>query len=379
MTSLLDLDFNASKFNTNDKLDLSPEIVPLMEIANDAYIASVRANINAKIPKNSITIDKTRRRTRSDLTLGLLPLKLFFTNRKVQREQLASAVANKSGVNYQHDLVSVIKVHRYTNKTTGEIKVTVWDGMHTVLATLVTLLDGWIDFDGDPLDYEMQCQIKDYDMADFEKGESEAIEKFVNFHQSITKMSPYYMLRANACRAMLGSNDNKAVQALQLFDLFHELGIKMVPTKTTTIPLATTHINGIQRLTNFGTPSFDMSYLKSALLFIKKYRAADKGIHSSFLMMLTKLYEMIDSSNYTVDFDEDKFAEFVKKKGGMNGTGSFGTGLYSKFIKDNDRVNTDRDYFGLCFVIHAYVKEYGLPRTAYPSFGGDWKALGLEA
>ena len=57
----------------------------------------------------------------------------------------------------------------------------------------------------------------------------------------------------------------------------------------------------------------------------------------------------------------------------------FGTGLYSKFTKDNDRVKSDRDYFGLCFVIHAYVKEYGLPRTAYPSFGGDWKALGLEA
>lgn len=370
MTSLLDLDFNASKFNTNDKLDLSPEIVSLLEIANDDYIKKVIE----QFPKKPVKIIKTS----SDLTQGTIPLRVFCANLKVQREQLASIVSGKAGPNYKHDLVSVIKVHRYTNKTTGEIKVTVWDGMHTVLATFITLLDGWIDFDGDPLDYEMQCHIKDYDMADFEKGEAEAIEKFVGFHQSIASMGPYYMLRANACRAMLGAKDLKAVQALKLFDLFFELGIKMASGKTVK-PLATSHINGIERLTGFGTDSFDMTYLESALLFIKKYCATEKGIHSSFLMMLGKLYKLIDLNSFTVSFDEDKFAEFVKKKGGMQGTGKFGTGLYSKFTKDNDRVSSDRDYFGLCYVIHAYVKEYGLKQTEYPSFGGDWKALGLEA
>lgn len=370
MTSLLDLNFNASKFNDNDKLDLNPEIVPLMEIANDAYIEQVKANL----PKNSIK----RTKTKSELTLGFLALKFLFTNRKVQREQLARAVADKSGVHYDHDLVQVLSVHRYTCKITGEVKVTVWNGMHTVLATVVSLQEDWIDHDGPLLDYEMPCWIKDYDMKDFERGESEAIEKFVKLHQSITQIPPFYMLRANACRAMLGANDNAAVQALQLFDLFHEIGAKMVPGKYKGV-LATNHISGVEKLTDFNKDSFDISYLKSALLFIKKYCSTEKGIDSTFLMMLGKLYKMIDSNKFTVTFDEDKFAEFVKKKGGMKGTGKFGTGLYSKFTKDNDRANTDRDYFGLCFVIHAYVKEYSLPQTAYPSFGGDWKALGLEA
>lgn len=370
MTSLLDLNFNASKFNANDKLDLNPEIVSLMEIANDAYIEQVKANL----PKNSIKITKTK----SELTLGFLPLGLFFTNRKVQREQLARAVADKSGVHYDHNLVQVLSVHRYTCKITGQVKVTVWNGMHTVLATVVSLQEDWIDHDGPLLDYEMPCWIKDYDMKDFERGESEAIEKFVNLHQSITQIPPFYMLRANACRAMLGANDSAAVQALQLFDLFHEIGAKMVPGKYKGV-LATNHISGVEKLTDFNKDSFDISYLKSALLFIKKYCSTEKGIDSTFLMMLGKLYKMIDSNKFTVTFDEDKFAEFVKKKGGMKGTGKFGTGLYSKFTKDNDRANTDRDYFGLCFVIHEYVKEYSLPQTAYPSFGGDWKALGLEA
>ena len=175
MTSLLDLNFNASKFNTNDKLDLNPEIVPLMEIANDTYIKQVIANL----PKKPVKIIKTS----SDLTLGFIALKFLFTNRKVQREQLARAVADKSGVHYDHNLVQVLSVHRYTCQITGEVKVTVWNGMHTVLATVASLLDGWIDYDGPFLDYEMQCQIKDYDMKDFEKGESEAIDKFVRLHQ----------------------------------------------------------------------------------------------------------------------------------------------------------------------------------------------------
>lgn len=370
MVSLLDIAFDANKINLNDKLDLNPEIVTLKDIATDTYIKQVVANL----PKAPVKIIKTA----SDLTLDHLPLRLFFTNLKVQREQLARAVADKSGVHYDHDLVQVLSVHRYTCQITGEVKVTIWDGMHTVLATYVSLIEGWIDHTGDPLDYEMACQIKDFDMVDFEKGEAEAINKFVKLHQSRTKMAPFYMLRANACRAMLGASDLQATQALELFNLFFELGVKMVPGKSKA-PLTTSHISGIQKVSDYGSDSFNMNYIESSLNFIKKYCSNEKGIDSTFLMMMSILYKKIDHSPYTIYFDETTFAKFVKSQGGMKGIAKLGTGLYSKFVRDNERAQTDRDYFGLCFVIHAYVKKYVVATNGYPSFGGDWKALGLEA
>lgn len=352
------------------KLDLTPELNSISEIVENRELD------NSVLTKVSPL--KTRKWSTDDYCeMGHIGLGAVFANAKVQRIQEISSIVNIVD-NYDPSLVQPLSVHVYTNKKTGETRVTCWDGMTTAISTYLAIIDGRIKWEGRLEDFPMPASIKHYDMKDFQKGEDESIDKFIKLNTSRINITPFYILRNQYYRYSLGSRDVKAVRAAKIWETFEKYNAYMSPNKKTTAKMTTSHIQGVEKMCNYDKENFTVKYLDSTLNFIATYFPNERGINSTFLSMMGILYQMIDESPYNVSFNENTFAMFVKSKGGMEGIAKYGTKAYQKYTKEQNCSGSNRDYFALCYVIHAYKEKYDIKKNGYPSFKGNWKMLGLE-